>query len=49
MSNLLRGSVNTMFKGERMLTGIEVVFVAVGGLLVLWAIVIYGSTFFGPK
>ena len=32
-----------------MLTGIEVVFVAVGGLLVLWAIVLYGSTFFGPK
>ena len=32
-----------------MLTGVEVVFVAVAGLLVLWAIVIYGSTFFGPK
>lgn len=32
-----------------MATGIEVLFIAVGGLLVLWAIVIYGSSFFGPK
>jgi hypothetical protein len=32
-----------------MVTGIEVLFIATGGLVVLWAIVIYGSTFFGPK
>lgn len=32
-----------------MVTGIEVLFIAIGGLLVLWAIVIYGSSFFGPK
>ena len=30
-----------------MLTGIEVVFVAFGGLIVLWAIIIFGSQFFG--
>ena len=32
-----------------MLTGIEVLFVAMGGLVVMWVIVIYGSSFFGPK
>lgn len=32
-----------------MVTGVEVVFIAFGGLFALWAIVIYGSTFFGPK
>jgi hypothetical protein len=32
-----------------MATGIEVLFISIGGLLVLWAIVIYGSSFFGPK
>jgi hypothetical protein len=30
-----------------MLTGIEVLFVAMGLLLVLWAIILYGSNFFG--
>jgi hypothetical protein len=32
-----------------MVTGAEVLLIAFGGLFVLWAIVIYGSTFFGPK
>ena len=32
-----------------MLTGIEVLFVAMAGLVVMWVIVIYGSGFFGPK
>ncbi len=30
-----------------MLTGIEVLFVAIGMLVVLWAIILYGSQFFG--
>jgi hypothetical protein len=30
-----------------MLTGIEVLFVSIGMLMVLWAIIIYGSQFFG--
>jgi hypothetical protein len=30
-----------------MLTGIEVLFVAMGMLLVLWAIILFGSNFFG--
>jgi hypothetical protein len=30
-----------------MLTGIEVLFVAMGLLLVLWAIILYGSNYFG--
>jgi hypothetical protein len=37
------------FKGGQMATGIEVLFISIAGLLVLWAIVIYGSSFFGPK
>jgi hypothetical protein len=32
-----------------MLTGVEVVFVAAAGLVILWAIILYGSTFFGSK
>ena len=32
-----------------MLTGVEVVFVAAAGLVILWAIVIYGSSFFGSR
>ena len=38
-----------LLEGARMLTGIEVLFVAMGGLVVMWIIVIYGSSFFGPK
>jgi hypothetical protein len=30
-----------------MLTGIEVLFLAIGMLLVLWAIILYGSQYFG--
>jgi hypothetical protein len=30
-----------------MLTGIEVLFVAMGLLLVLWAIILFGSNYFG--
>jgi hypothetical protein len=30
-----------------MLTGIEVLLVAMGLLLVLWAIILYGSNYFG--
>ena len=30
-----------------MMTGIEVLFVSIGMLMVLWAIIIYGSQFFG--
>ena len=30
-----------------MLTGIEVLFVSIGLLLVLWAIILYGSQYFG--
>ena len=30
-----------------MLTGIEVLFLAMGLLLVLWAIILFGSNFFG--
>ena len=30
-----------------MLTGIEVLFVSIGMLMVLWAIIIYGSQYFG--
>ena len=30
-----------------MLTGIEVLFVAMGLLVVIWAIVLFGSNFFG--
>ncbi len=32
-----------------MLDGVMVLVVAVGVLVVMWAIVIYGSGFFGPK
>ena len=32
-----------------MLTGVEVVFVATALLVILWAIILYGSTFFGSK
>lgn len=30
-----------------MVTGIEVLLISFGGLFVLWAIIIYGSQFFG--
>jgi len=30
-----------------MLTGIEVLFVSIGMLMVLWAIILFGSGFFG--
>ena len=30
-----------------MLTGIEVLFLAIGMLVVLWAIILYGSQYFG--
>jgi hypothetical protein len=30
-----------------MLTGIEVLFVSIGMLVVLWAIILYGSQYFG--
>ena len=30
-----------------MLTGIEVLFVSIVGLVVLWAIILYGSQYFG--
>jgi hypothetical protein len=32
-----------------MATGYEVLFISFGGLMVLWAIVIYGSSFFGSR
>jgi hypothetical protein len=30
-----------------MMTGIEVLFVSIGMLVVLWAIILYGSQYFG--
>lgn len=32
-----------------MVDGIMVLVIAIGVLAALWAVVIYGSTFFGPK
>lgn len=32
-----------------MATGIEVVFISIATLLIIWAIVIYGSSYFGSN
>jgi hypothetical protein len=39
----------TLAREDKMLEGSMVLVVALGTLAVLWAIVLYGSTYFGPK
>jgi hypothetical protein len=34
---------------ERMVNGIMVLVLAIAVLAILWAIVLYGSTYFGPR
>jgi ABC-type transporter Mla subunit MlaD len=46
---MLRQNSAKLSREEHMISGIMVLVLAIAVLAVLWAIVLYGSTFFGPR